>query len=195
MEETAKAPALQRGTEIAKGFLETYKKKADPGSMRNALIGVALFLAGTFVVGAATLGPNAGPKNVVSYLLPGFFLVMTAIMLLELWNHYLWKHKQQAYLLRWLQKKNKEDSKPELRYVLGYVYESGCLGVTDPKLAVQWYEKAGSYPFAQNDLGVCYALGQGADRDLHKAKKLFKDASKSGCFFASGNLKALEEME
>lgn len=197
MEETVKkeGPAFQKGTEIARGFLENYKKKADPGTMRKALIGVIMFLAGTFVTGLATLGPNAGPKTVMSFVLPGFFVVMTVVMLLELWDHYLWRKKQNAYMLRWLQKKNKEDSKPELRYVLGYVYESGCLGVQDPEKAVQWYEKAGTYAFAQNDLAVCYALGQGVGQDVHRAKKLFMEAQKSGCFFAAGNLKTLEQLE
>ena len=186
-------PVLQRNTAIAQAFLNRYVKKSDPGQIRRSLAGVIIFCFGTFVTGYATLGPGSGPRTLMSYLLPGFFLVMTVIMILELRNFYLWRHNKNAYVLKKLQKDAAESL--ENRYALAYAYQTGALGVQDSRLAAQWYQKAAGYAFADNDLGVCYALGEGVDQDLHKARKLFKDAARSGAMFAADNLKIVEAQE
>ena len=191
-QEPSGAPRFQRCSIIAQAFLEKYKKQADPGSMRKSLVGVIMFLFGTLVTGLATLGPNSGPRTAMSYLLPGFFVVMTVVMLLDLKDHYLWRKKQDAFVLKWLLKNAKE--KVEIRYVLGYVYQEGALGVQDSKEAAQWYEKAGGYSFADNDLGVSYATGDGVPQDVHKAFYLFKKAAKGGAMFAKANQEALGDI-
>ena len=193
--EKTQTPAFQKGTEIAKGFLKNFHKKASPGTIPKILVGGLTMLLFAYASGVAAVHQNSILWQVLYWTLAALLVGVAVYLLLGLRNHYLWRKKPEVYMLKWLQKQVKEDTKPELRYVLGYAYETGALGQQDYALAAQWYEKAGSYPFAQNDLGVLCALGQGVDRDLYRARKLFQDAGKSGCFFASGNLKVLEEME
>ena len=196
MDETVKAevPAFQKGTEIAKGFLKNYKKKAKPASVWKILGQALMLVLFSYAAAATAMRQEAVVWQVFYWLLCALFAGMSVMMLVSLRNLWLWSRKQEVYMMRWLQKRCKEDNKPELRYVLGYAYETGALGEQNDALAVQWFEKAGSYPFAQNDLAVHYALGQGVGRDVHRAKKLFRDAGKSGCFFAPKNLELLEKM-
>lgn len=195
MQETVhtETPQFQQCTPIAQAFLTKYTKETAPGDLRKSLVGVILFFFGTFVTGYATLGPNAGPRNAMSYILPGFFVIMTLVMLLELRNFYLWKHKKNEYVLKALLKEAKDHV--EIRYALGYAYQEGSLGVRDLQQAAQWYQKAQGYAFADNDLGVLYAQGLGVDQDLHKAHKLFKDAASRGAMPAANNLKLVKAME
>ena len=186
-------PQFQRNTAIAEAFLKKYTKQVAPKDFRKALVGVIMFCFGTLVTAAACLGPNAGPRTAMSYILPGFFVIMTLVMALELRDHYQWRRNEKAYTLKQLIKEAPKHV--EVRYALGYAYLMGSLGVQDSAQAAQWYQKAAGYAFADNDLGVSYALGEGVDKDLHKAHKLFKDAAKSGAMFASDNLKLVKDME
>ena len=195
MQETmhSETSQLQQCTLIAQAFLTKYTRDAAPGDLKKSLLGVVLFLFGTFVTGYAALGPNAGPRSAMSYLLPGFFVVMTLVMVLELRNFYLWKYHKNAYVLKSLLKEAKNHV--EIRYTLGYAYQEGALGVRDLQQAAQWYEKAKGYAFADNDLGVLYAKGLGVGQDLHRAHRLFQAAAASGAMPAAQNLKIVKALE
>ena len=191
--EAAEQPVFRRNTAIAQAFLNQYSKEAAPRDLKKALVGVVLFCFGTLVTAAATLGPDAGPRTLMSYLLPGFFLVMTAVMLWELADHWRYHRDPNGFILR--QMKKNAPRHVEVRYALGYAYQEGSLGVQDSREAAAWYQKASGYAFADNDLGVCCALGEGVDKDLHKAHRLFKEAARSGVMFAAENLKLAKELE
>jgi len=59
--------------------------------------------------------------------------------------------------------------------------------------AVRWYRLAAaqSHAVAFNNLGVCYAGGQGVSQDLHEALRLFKRAVAQG---HAGAAKAVDKL-
>ncbi len=68
-----------------------------------------------------------------------------------------------------------------------------------PKLylekAIYWYNKAAEngYEFAQYNLGRCYALGIGVEKDETKAFEYCKNSAEKGCNIAQNNLGFLYE--
>ncbi|WP_298940589.1 lipoprotein [uncultured Psychromonas sp.] len=72
-------------------------------------------------------------------------------------------------------------------------------GVTKDLIAARkWYEKAlikdPEESVVKNNLALMYQRGEGGDRDLKRAKELFKLAADAGNELAANNLKSLEKM-
>ncbi len=90
-------------------------------------------------------------------------------------------HQEAAIHLVEIYKKDAEQNNyPEAQYQLALCFKDG-FGVVkkDEKEAVKWYEKAAEQGFtpAQLNLGVCYARGEGIERNLAKAVKLYEQAA------------------
>lgn len=71
----------------------------------------------------------------------------------------------------------------EAEYRLGLIYAVGAGAVAkDPSAAARWLEKAAdqNHPSAQKFLGDFYYGGHGVERDLHKARELYRKAAEQG---------------
>ena len=101
---------------------------------------------------------------------------------------------------------------PSAQFVIGKIFDYGNGGVAqNQEVAVRWYRRAakqgcpgaqfnlGSEASLQGDadaqymLGLCYAAGEGVAKNVHKAKKWLKEASRQGHKLAQNILMRIRE--
>jgi TPR repeat protein len=84
-----------------------------------------------------------------------------------------------------------EKGDAQSQYELGTAFSNGSLGAAkDDAEAVKWYRKAAEQNdgMAQNNLGACYASGEGVAKDYVEAVKWYRKAAEQNLALAQNNL-------